>query len=78
MAREKALYRDNMEIINEHFGECNPKSGFKEAPALLPIRKVASFVGIDYRTLTKEKNLEKIQVGCHLMIPKTGLARWMS
>lgn len=78
MPREKTLYRDNLELINEHFGTPNPKNGVPEAPALLPIRKVAAFLGIDYRTLAKKKDLEKLRVGCHTLIPKVGLARWMS
>lgn len=78
MAREKDLYRDNMQLINEHFGSPNPRSGIKEAPALLPIRKVAEFVGKDHRTLEKRSDLQKVRVGCHTMVPKTGLARWMS
>lgn len=78
MPMEKKCYRDNLEQINQYFGEPNPKNGIQVAPQLLPIRAVASFLGVDYRTLLCDKTLEKKRVGNRTVISVVALARWLS
>lgn len=68
MAREKEDYQKNLLEIKDRFGEIQ----------LLPLLQVASFCGMDYRTLLKDDAFPVKKVGGRFYVPAVGLARWLS
>ena len=45
MAREKELFRDNLVVLREQFGETD----------LIPLKKVSDYIKVDDRTLKSDK-----------------------
>ena len=68
MAREKELFRDNLERVTEIFGEAE----------LIPIQEVGKFLGCCYRTLQNQKDFPAKKVGHRVYVAKVALARWLS
>lgn len=68
MSREKECFRDNLEVVRETFGNLQ----------FIPIKKAAELIGIDPRTLMKDRTFPLKQVGRMYYVPAVGLARWMS
>ena len=68
MSREKEMYRDNLERINDRFGDAE----------LIPIQEVGKFLGCCYRTLQNQKDFPIKKVGNRVYVTKVGLARWLS
>ena len=58
MSREKELYRENLELIREHFGD----------KQLLPVKEVAEYLGINVATVRKHFHKKLKKVGrCYYM-----------
>lgn len=68
MAREKELYRENLQRLDAQYPN----------QELLPARSAAKYLGLDVRTLMKMKDIPKKKAGRIWFIPKTGLASWLS
>ena len=68
MAREKELFRDNLQRLTEKFGEAE----------LIPIKDVGEFLGCYYRTLQNQKEFPIKKVGNRVYTTKVGLAQWLS
>lgn len=68
MAREKELFRDNLERVTEIFGEAE----------LIPIQTVGKFLGCCHRTLQNQKGFPIKKVGKRIYVTKVGLAQWLS
>ena len=65
MAREKELYRLNLEKVMESF-----------RGQLIPLRQAADYCGIDHRTL--EKSVEVKKCGGRYYVSAAQLARFLS
>lgn len=65
---EKPLFRSNLEQIKRAFGEAQ----------LLPICKVAKFLGIHPDTLRAKQDFPKKRVGRQWYVTAVALAQWMS
>ncbi len=65
---EKPLYRSNLEQVKQAFGGAQ----------LLPLRKVAEFLGINPNTLRAKQDFPKRKVGRNWYITAVALAQWMS
>ncbi len=68
MAREKELYRENLQRLDALF----------PGQELLPVRAAATYLGLDVRTVLKIKDIPKKKAGRCWLVPKTGLASWLS
>lgn len=68
MAREKELFRDNLERVTQVFGDAE----------LIPIQAVGKFLGCCYRTLQNQKEFPIKKVGNRIYTTKVGLAQWLS
>lgn len=68
MAREKELFRDNLVRLDAAF----------PGVELLPIVKVAAYLGKDKRTLKAQKGFPARKVGGYWVVPKAALASWLS
>ena len=68
MPREKELFRENLARLDATF----------PGQELIPAKKVATYLGLDVRTVIKKKDLPKKKAGKFWMVPKTGLASWLS
>lgn len=68
MAREKELYRVNLERVLE---------AFKDQPELVSLGLVADWLGI-YRETLLEQNIKVVKVGRQHKIAKTEIARFIS
>lgn len=68
MAREKEMYRDNLERVIAHFGNVE----------LIPLNQVGDFLGCHYRTLQRQKDFPVKKVGSRVYVTVVALARWLS
>lgn len=68
MAREKELFRDNLVLLREKFGDTD----------LIPIKQVAKYVNITDETLKSDKQFPVKKVGRMYYVPIVGLASWLS
>ena len=68
MAREKELFRDNLERVTQVFGDAE----------LIPIKAAAEFLGCYYRTIQNQKDFPIKKVGNRVYTTKVGLAQWLS
>ena len=68
MPREKELFRENLARLDTAF----------PGQELIPVKKAAAYLGLDVRTIINKKDLPKKRAGKFWMIPKTGLASWLS
>lgn len=68
MPREKELYRDNLERLDQVF----------PGRDMLRLGEAAKYTGIHPDTLRGDRNFPKRRVGRNWMVPKTVLASWLS
>lgn len=70
MPREKEGFHEQLEAIYEHFGK---------EPALVPLNKVAEYLGVDKRTLLDDESFPIKTFGrqCY-RVPLVSLARWLA
>lgn len=68
MSREKRDYHDNYVRILEAFGNVQ----------LIPLKKAAEYVGIDYRTMIRAKESPVKKIAGRYYVPAVALARWLS
>ncbi len=68
MAREKELFRDNLQRLDEQFPNAE----------LLPLLTVAHHLGMDKRTLLDSKGFPARKLGRFWMVSKVALAAWLS
>lgn len=68
MAREKELFRDNLVVLREQFGETD----------LIPLKKVSDYIKVGDRTLKTDKNFPVKKIGRMYYVPIVGLASWLS
>lgn len=67
MPREKEDYRDTLADIYARFGTAQ----------LIPLRQVSEFVGVDERTLKKDKAFPKKKIGGRWYVTASHLARFL-
>ena len=65
---DNATYEKNLEKIYDQFGRV----------ALIPLLPVAEFVGLNYRTLLKDKGFPVKKVSRKYYVNTMALARWLS
>lgn len=65
MPKEKATYRDNLELLMRAF----PGVG------AISVKQAAKYYGVSTKTLTRDKTLPR---DSHNRIPLPGFARWLS
>lgn len=68
MAREKELYRDNLVLLREKFGDVS----------MIPLRDASTFLNVCERTLKADKNFPIKRVCKKYCVPIVGLASWLS
>lgn len=68
MSREKEDYRENLNLITEHFGDGQ----------LITLRAAADYLGVHFRKLQNDKSFPLKKVGGRYYVPAVSLARWMS
>ena len=68
MAREKELFRDNLVLLREKFGETD----------LIPLKQISEYVNIHSETLKSDKGFPLKKVGRMYYVPIVGLASWLS
>jgi hypothetical protein len=68
MAREKELFRDNLALLREQFGDVN----------MIPLRTASAYLNVCERTLKADKNFPIKRVCTKYCVPIVGLASWLS
>lgn len=66
--RVKEDYYDNLDGIRKRFNDTE----------LIPLRRAAEFLGVDYRCLQGSKDFPIKRIGGRYYITAVALARWMS
>lgn len=65
---DAVTYEKNLENIYAEFGRV----------ALIPLLAAAQFLGVNWRTLQKEKHIDVKKVGGRYYVNSVQLARWLS
>lgn len=68
MPREKESYRDNLELISNHFG----------AVQLIPFKEAAKYCGVNARALQSDSSFPLKKIGGRYYVSAVNLARWLS
>lgn len=68
MSREKELFRDNLEVVYERFGNIQ----------FIPIADVSEFLGIDKRALRSDPKFPVRKVGGRYFVSALALASFLS
>lgn len=66
--KEKAMYRENLQLIYETFGRGQ----------LIPVKAAAAYVGCDERTLKKQPDLPLRKLGGRYYVAAVTLANWLA
>ncbi len=65
---DRTSYENNLERLYDAFGRI----------ALIPILKAAEFVGVDWRTLKRDRAFPTKKIGGRYYVGTEQLARWLS
>ena len=68
MPREKEHYREHLMALYERFGNAE----------IISLAKAASYIGLDKRTLLKDKTFPIKRIGSRYFVPVKQFASWLS
>ena len=68
MPREKELFRDNLEMLRQHFGDV----------PTIPLAHVAKYLKRDPQTLKQTRGFPIKKIGRYYAVPIISLASWLS
>lgn len=68
MPREKEMYRENLERVMEYW----------PTQEMVRMKDVAMWLGVDIRTLQRDKTFPAKKIGGRYFVSVTALASWMS